>query len=215
MRTIIVLLGIIFLFLIYYSLNNIYVKQPSYAKQEYYNNGKPKATSTIEYTKNLPVNKDSFKDVKIVGAMKSFYDTGELESEFKHITKDQSENISYYRNGKIKSKTKYFKNKVQDTFKTYREDGSLEFTTEYSNGIENGMSTKYDGKGRVVFQIPYKNGKREGLGKFYENGILQLSVEYKNDLQNGIQREYDKNGNIIRENIYKNDKEEKWLPYNG
>ena len=215
MRTIIITLSIILLFLVYYSLNNIYVKQPSYSQQEYYSNGKQKSVSTIEYTKNLPVNKDDYQDVKIVGAKKSFYSTGELESEYRTINKDRSEQISYYKNGKLKSKTRYFKQKVQDIFETYREDGSIEFKTEYKNGLENGMSTKYDKKGKLSFQIPYKNGKKEGLGKFYENGILQLSVEFKNGLQNGIQRTYDKNGNITGEKIYKNDKEKQWLPYNG
>ncbi|AQQ59943.1 hypothetical protein XJ32_07430 [Helicobacter bilis] len=77
----------------------------------------------------------------------------------------------------------------------------------------------YHSNGKLWEEIPYKNGKREGIGKwYYENGDLVNEIPYKNDKREGMTKWYYRNGNLESETPYKNGKREgmsKWYYENG
>ncbi|WP_411710361.1 toxin-antitoxin system YwqK family antitoxin [Helicobacter trogontum] len=54
---------------------------------------------------------------------------------------------------------------------------------------------------------PYKNGKVEGIGKWYhENGNISLEVRYKSGRQEGVIKKYHENGNLLAEVLALNNK---------
>tara|TARA_B100000795_G_scaffold76340_2_gene54367 strand:- start:1639 stop:2322 length:684 start_codon:yes stop_codon:yes gene_type:complete len=60
--------------------------------------------------------------------------------------------------------------------------------------------------GKLKFEVPLVNGKKEGLGKtYFDDGELKIEANYKNDLLNGelVQFYY---GRTIKKVHYKNDK---------
>ena len=67
-------------------------------------------------------------------------------------------------------------------WKDYDKQGQLIREQEYKNDSLNGFSKRYD-KGFLQEITAYKNGKKEGLAKFYKSGttILESEVYYEND----------------------------------
>ncbi len=125
------------------------------------------------------------------------YDTfNELSSESNFINGKLVEEISYYENGKIKSKSvtknnniitsEYFLNnklkmtytssieygyKKNGTQKSYDIKGKLLAEANFDNGKINGIATLYDIKGNVVIKFFYNNNLIEDYKK-YENGVV-------------------------------------------
>ena len=65
---------------------------------------------------------------------------------------------------------------------TYHPNGRLKGETPYKNGKREGISKFYYESGKLKEENPFKNGKREGLMKSYrENGKLFATILYKND----------------------------------
>ena len=54
-----------------------------------------------------------------------------------------------------------------------------------------------------------KNGKLEGILKTYYDGKLSMELPYKNGKKNGIAKHYDRNGKLIKQVKYEDDKEVK------
>lgn len=77
------------------------------------------------------------------------------------------------------------------------------------DGIVNGTVRAYSGSygayGRVQDNIPYKNGKRDGIAHVYAYSDLVLSAEvpYKNGVVDGMVREYLETGELLYETPYK------------
>lgn len=84
--------------------------------------------------------------------------------------------VVYYMKGKGESAQK-----VKE--EVYYENGKLEYSGEYKNGIENGEWRYY-----------------------YENGNLKAIEVWKNGVENGTWKEYHPDGRLARELIYKNGK---------
>lgn len=64
----------------------------------------------------------------------------------------------------------------------------------------------------------YKNGKLDGVSKFYDDGRLWYETEFKNGEIDGVEREYYENGRLKREENYKNNKKDgiaKYYTYDG
>ncbi|MDR3159361.1 MAG: toxin-antitoxin system YwqK family antitoxin [Zoogloeaceae bacterium] len=74
----------------------------------------------------------------------------------------------------------------------------------YKNGRKEGVELCFE-NGKKSGEIPYKNGKKHGIVKwYYENGKTKEETPYKNGLANGVSREYHTNGNVRYETPYKN-----------
>ncbi|MBD5405035.1 hypothetical protein HDR59_00620 [bacterium] len=52
----------------------------------------------------------------------------------------------------------------------------------------------------------FKNGKLDGIAKFYDEGKLWYETEFKNGEIDGAQKEYYPNGRLKSKKIYKNGK---------
>jgi antitoxin component YwqK of YwqJK toxin-antitoxin module len=55
----------------------------------------------------------------------------------------------------------------------------------------------------ITSDIIYKDGKREGLAKFYyQSGQVEREVSYRNDKRDGLVRYYEENGKLAGEGTY-------------
>lgn len=79
------------------------------------------------------------------------------------------------------------------------------FEIPFINGKRYGVAKFYQITGEIWIEVPYINDVREGLAKaYYINGNLKYEVNYHNDKQHGIRKNYDKTGNLIGEFSCKN-----------
>ena len=93
--------------------------------------------------------------------------------------------------------------------KGYHENGNLKYEIPYKNGKEEGVEKQYYENGNLWGEIPYKNGEQDGVAKSYhENGNLMVEHHLKNGKLDGVSKWYYKNGNLEAEIPYENDKAE-------
>ena len=94
------------------------------------------------------------------------------------------------------------------SFSILHADTLKECKTE-EDRISGCVKRDYHSNGKLWEEIPYKNNKREGIGKwYYENGDLVNEIPYKNDKREGMTKWYYRNGNLESEEPYKNGKRE-------
>ena len=100
--------------------------------------------------------------------------------------------------------------KIEGCVEIYEEaddDGMEEVEVPYKNGRINGIRKVYIANMKQLIETPYKDDIREGIEKYYyENGKLQREVPYQNDKSNGIERLYYENGRLRGEIPHRDDK---------
>ena len=81
----------------------------------------------------------------------------------------------------------------------YHSNGNLWVEMPYKNGKREGIAKEYDENENISWKTPYKNGKREGIEKWYhyENGNLRAEIPFKNDSVNGDIKLYTKDGKLL------------------
>ena len=63
----------------------------------------------------------------------------------------------------------------------------------------------YHENGVLKTEVPFKDGKREGLAKdYYESGALKGEMPYKDDKMEGLGKAYYENGELKGEILYRN-----------
>lgn len=92
----------------------------------------------------------------------------------------------------------YYKGKLfTGVEKWYRENGELGTTTEYINGIPDGLMTGWYPNGNKRSEKAYKKGCVEGKSiQWYENGMKKIEKEIY-DGKEVRMREWDEQGNLI------------------
>jgi len=113
-----------------------------------------------------------------------------------------SKNIRSVKNhklGKLDGKTEYFDEKGNSKFINYFKNGMpignykefylnggiYEDRFYDDNGIKIGTWITYDESDKIIGELPYINGKINGVEKKYFNGIVICTKEYKDDKLNG------------------------------
>ena len=104
-----------------------------------------------------------------------------------------------------------------DTIKTTYGDGSLarSYTVKKGTSVREGLSMSYNTDGKLMIQVPYKDGKMEGLFlSYYPSGKVREKVNYKNDLEEGFSEKFFENGKLESRELYNqgilNGLSEKW-----
>lgn len=92
----------------------------------------------------------------------------------------------------------------------YYDNGNLQYEIPFKNGVKEGVEKWYYTEGNIMYEFPYTNGKKEGVEKYYfDYGGLKSETPYKNDKAEGISKEYYyENGGLETEFSYKNGKED-------
>lgn len=89
---------------------------------------------------------------------------------------------------------------------TKHENGKVRAEIPYKNGKQNGLSRSYDRQGKLILELPYVNGKRDGVSKKFYAGGKQLyqTTTYKDDKMHGKQTKYREDGKLMSEAKYEN-----------
>jgi antitoxin component YwqK of YwqJK toxin-antitoxin module len=99
------------------------------------------------------VSEQPFKDNKIHGTQKGYYDDGKLRQtvEFANARRNGMTTL-YYETGQKHSETPYKDGKEDGIKRIYRKDGELAQETPYSNGIPVPPLKEYDDKSNLIVQ---------------------------------------------------------------
>ncbi|MEO7174317.1 MAG: hypothetical protein ABIV51_00795 [Saprospiraceae bacterium] len=82
-------------------------------------------------------------------------------------------------------------------FYFYGEDQTVFCTSEYKNGMRDGITYKYHKNGKISEKYSYRLGKIDGIGEeYYEDGKLMSRYSYKQGKLDGAGTRYFANGNI-------------------
>jgi antitoxin component YwqK of YwqJK toxin-antitoxin module len=88
----------------------------------------------------------------------------------------------------------------------YYPSGKLAFETPYTDGKRNGIRKYYYESGKLATETPYTDGKRNGIVKiYYESGKIQQEIPYTDHKMNGIGKRYYESGKIIHIIPFKED----------
>lgn len=100
-----------------------------------------------------------------------------------------------------------FKNGKRDgiTKQYYNDTGNLQVEVYYTDGILNGAVKEYYQNKKLLREINYSYGKKEGLTQeYYDDGKKKIEMYYELDTPNGSYKMYDANGQILLEGRFEN-----------
>jgi antitoxin component YwqK of YwqJK toxin-antitoxin module len=113
-----------------------------------------------------------------------------------------TQNIRHKYTYYIKNGEEYF----HGVWVTYRENGVMEYQTNWKDGVHDGLQQHYNPDGKLDWEYMTQNGLRDGPYKlYYDNGKLFQEQNWENDKKNGLDRVYYLNGQIWEEVTWKDD----------
>ncbi len=114
----------------------------------------------------------------------------------------------YYTGGKVRSEFIMTDSTEQNgQLKRYGYEGHLTSIVNIQNGVKNGAEIWYDGRGRIIREVPYVNGRIHGTKKdFYPNGDVLGAIPYKYGMKDGIAYSYNRDGSVHRKVKFQNDR---------
>ena len=127
-------------------------------KKEVYENGKLNSAKGYYENGNIKWESTSYKDRKLDGISRIYYDNGQLkmETNYKDGEKDGIEK-GYQENGKIIAELNYKNDCLHGTSKFYDKNGNLEHEQNYKEYVLHGIERIYE-KGKVILEREYKDG---------------------------------------------------------
>lgn len=77
-------------------------------------------------------------------------------------------------------------------------------TADFKDGQMDGLWVIKDSQQRKIFQLAYRDGRRQGTGSWWHsNGQLKRQLQCRDDLLHGQWQEWDENGKLVRENWFR------------
>lgn len=152
----------------------------------YYANGQVK--SELEYADGIKIK-----------TLKSFYETGEVESLFDEQTQVFK---TWYKSGKLKSRTQYVYGLKEGDSQEWFESGAIKSEYTYYSHHEHGVCKEYYENGQVALVSVYRDGKRSGYWQaFYPDGKLRYEGRYAEDFKTGKWITRSERGKVTHENF--------------
>lgn len=137
---------------------------------------------------------------------KFYYPNKTIHSEgiYKEKLKDSIWNYYSIDGFKI-NEVAYLNDKKHGAERKFYESGNLSEVSEWTNGINNGLTIRYYESGNVMMRILYSNGVLNGeYNVFDSNEKIAIQGQYKNNKRNGKWIYYKKNGHVESEINYIN-----------
>lgn len=112
--------------------------------------------------------------------------------------------VSYYANGKVKSKGSYKNGLPTGEWEYFYENGKLKMKGELEKGSNHGPWKYFFENGQLSMEGEVYNGKRQGEWKHYfEKGDIKSLGEYKDGKKNGIWNYHYEDGSLKAQAYYK------------
>ncbi len=140
------------------------------------------------------------------GFMQYKYPSGRVSSEG-YIKNGKPDGYwkTFYENGIIKSEGNRKNAQLDSLWKFYNEEGKLSLSYEYIDGKKNGIKTVYDTEtGFIISEDTFKDDVRNGITYFRKENIRYKEIPFVNGKENGIGKEYLPDGLIQSITQYKN-----------
>lgn len=153
----------------------------------------------------------TFEHGKEVGVF-NFFDDTKAQTIIATRTFNPNENscytIFYDQNKNIVSEGKEVNKLREGSWKYYHKASKSVMTLEhYKNGKLEGLKTVYYPNGKIVDEVVYKNGLKEGVYKKYsESGIVMESSFFKNGEYDGEAIYKDPNDQVVAKGMFKKGK---------
>jgi hypothetical protein len=110
---------------------------------------------------------------------------------------------TYYKNGKVRSRTEIREGKIHGLVEEYYESGSLKSTAQWENDRQNGLTRHYYENGKLESTSHWSNGRQNGESLiYYQDGPLLFSANYKNGRIVGNSRVYFESGGLKERKLY-------------
>lgn len=137
-----------------------------------------------------------YKDGKKYKEIKVFKGGARYETPYKN-GKIEGIKRSYYETGVLSSEEPYTGDLLHGVAKHYYRSGRLKTEIPYDMGSKEGLLTEYYMNGRIQDIVLFKNDKMEGLRKaYYENGNRWFEVLYDNGKEKEDKTYYETSGKL-------------------
>lgn len=159
--------------------------------------------------------KGKFVDGKPTGIFYYYFFDGGIKMIAKHNPISGRSEAYFYHDSKALKTFGVYRNMKKDSIWTfYSNTGIVSGRESYKNDLLEGMSTTYYVNGmkpgtpsKVVEQIPYVKGKKQGEAKeFFVDGSLMKDYFYANDKLNGWYKTYNPGGTLASVSYFYNDR---------
>ncbi len=144
------------------------------------------------------------------GIWKKYYQNGRLRFTGKFINNTPIDTFRfYYESGKLKGLKIYSEKNKWVRALMFHEDSTVMIKGYYKDTIKDSTWVYFSSGKTPVYEISYKNGRKNGIAKTYNTeGNLLEELSWKNGIKDGIWIRYypDKGEKIYFKTTYKNDK---------
>lgn len=181
--------------------------------------GKPDGYWLTYYETGLLKSEGNRKNFLLDSTWKFYDETGKLTLVINYKEAKKHGLRITYREDEIVSEN--FENDVKQGLTThYYPDSTIFKTTNFVNGLEEGLAKEFGEDGRVTLLIVYKKGyivsrerinrldsegRKQGSWKFFHNnGLVKTEGKYTNDLKDGYFKDYDEKGRLMATTKWQN-----------
>jgi uncharacterized protein len=158
--------------------------------------------------------KADFKNNKVIGEYKRYYESGPVKSIIKYDKYgNKGKVVFFWDDGTKMAVGNYVNQNVKDSiWLYYATDGILIMLESYKNGKKDGISKKFWRNGKPSQEVPWENDMVNGAYReFYESGKTLVETGYKKGVNDGLFFRYYESNRIAIKGFYKNNMEEgKW-----
>jgi antitoxin component YwqK of YwqJK toxin-antitoxin module len=121
--------------------------------------------------------KGYYDNGQIVTLFTNYYESGQIEREFKAKSDVKGTLLVYYPNGVLMSRVEWNKGQSQK-WEDFYPSGKLQFAEEYSRNFDHYLYTRFyfeDGKPNILFELTDEKNRTYSYKEYYENGQLEES----------------------------------------
>lgn len=94
---------------------------------------------------------------------------------------------------------------INGTYKIYYPNGNVKMEVKSKNGKPDGLGRFYDEDGNIVFEGNFKNGLMNGkMLNFYPDGSIHNEINYTNGKPDGLYKTYNQDGTPVVEVFFEN-----------
>ncbi len=172
-----------------------------------FNSGGKRQGEWIWYNKHGKISeKSNYKNGIVNGDYISFHENGKPFVVSKYLNGELDGEYIYYNDKGALIQKKQFDNGILDgVYKSYFPVGEklIEYYIPYEKDLIKNKYFEYYATGDVYSEVPFKNGKQNGIEKKYRsNGSISTEANYTDGKLNGAYKSYFKNGNVYEVGQY-------------
>jgi len=171
----------------------------------YYKNGQIKCE--VYWENDVEISRKKFEDNNELGWVSNlFYESGEIQRQYKFIDERTQLSRSFHKNGNIELTWKYLDSIQFGEETEFDENGNIQAKRNYNQGKQNGEAIAYFENGNIELIANYVDGKPHGKAtEFYNsnsNNKIKVVKNFKNGELNGELTEFNENDKCIRKSRY-------------